>query len=80
MEEDISELALKCFDGDPEKAIALLQLLKLTIQPECDVPEAEMHLPEEVCRGEKDTQCWIDMPDSLRKCKKPCAYFEKRVK
>lgn len=79
MEEELSDLALKCFDGDPEKAIALLKLLRLSLQPDCAVPNVEMYLPEETCRWEKSGQCWMDMPDSVRPCNKPCAYFEKHV-
>ena len=78
-EEELAELALKCFDGDPEKAVALLKLLKLSLQPECSMPDLEMKLPEEVCRWEKTGQCWVNMPDSLRPCKKPCTCFEKIV-
>lgn len=77
--EDLSELALKCFDGDPEKATALLKLLVLSLEPECNMPKVEMKLPEEMCRWEKSGQCWVDMPDSLKKCVKPCACFENCV-
>ena len=79
MEEDkIAELALKCFDGDPDKAVALLELLKISLQPNCSMPDLEMHVPEE-CRWEKEGQCWLQMPDSIRKCTKPCTYFENVV-
>lgn len=81
MEEELAELALKCFDGDPEKAIALLKLLKISLQPECALPDVKMELPEdECCRWSIEGQCWIDMPDSLRKCVKPCMHFENKVK
>lgn len=76
MEEELSELALRCFDGDPDKAVALLKLLRLSLQPDCVMPEVEMHLPNEACRWEKSGQCWMDMPDSLKPCSKPCSYFK----
>ena len=80
MKEDrIAELALKCFDGDPEKAVALLELLKISLQSDCDMPEVEISLPEEHCRWEREGQCWLDMPDSLRKCNLPCSCFENGV-
>lgn len=80
MDEDkISELSLKCFDGDPEKAVALLELLKISLQPECSMPDVVMHLPEEKCRWEREGRCWVDMPDSLRNCIKPCTCFENSV-
>ena len=78
-EERISELALECFDGDPDKALALLELLKISLQPECSMPDLEMQLPEEKCRWEKEGKCWVDMPDSLRTCSKPCTCFENKV-
>lgn len=78
-EERIAELALKCFDGDPEKALALLELLKISIQPEIAMPQLDMTLPEEKCYWEKEGECWKDIPDSLRKCKKPCKFFNSCV-
>ena len=72
-EDEIAELALKCFDRDHEKALALLTLLKISLQEDCDLPEVEMVLPEEECEyRDKYGKCWLDMPDSLRKCSLPC--------
>ena len=79
MEERIAELALKCFDGDPDKALALLELLKISLQPECSMPNVEMQLPEEACCWEREGDCWKDIPDSIRKCKKPCSFFKSIV-
>ena len=70
-EERIADLALKCFDGDPDKSIALLELLKLSIQPEVEMPKVQMK-----CTWEHSGQCWKDIPDSIRSCKKPCAFME----
>lgn len=78
-EERIAELALKCFDGDHEKAVALLELLKISLQPEISMPDVSMHLPEEVCYWEREGECWKDIPDSLRKCTKPCQFFNSCV-
>ena len=78
MEEELAELALKCFDGDPEKAVALLKLLKLSLQSDVDVIE-ERDIPVDSCRWEKTGQCWLNMPDSLRPCTKPCTCFEKII-
>ena len=47
MDETIITLALKCFDGDSEKAHALLKLLELSNCPEVTMPRATMILPEE---------------------------------
>ena len=52
-EEKIAELALKCFDGDPDKAVALLELLKVSLQKDSSLPDMDMHLPEEICCWEK---------------------------
>lgn len=74
-EERIAELALKCFDGDPDKALALLELLRMSLEPECSFPNVEMKLPEENCCYEREGNCWKDIPDSIRKCEKPCEFF-----
>jgi hypothetical protein len=79
MEDRIAELAMKCFDGDPDKAIALLELLKLSLQPECSMPDVKMLLPEEVCYWEKEGNCYKDIPDSIGPCKKPCTFFKNRI-
>lgn len=78
-EERIAELALKCFDGEPDKAVALLELLKISLNPACKLPDVEMHLPEEICCYEREGNCWKDIPDSIRPCRKPCAFFENGV-
>jgi hypothetical protein len=78
-EERIAELALKCFDGNPEKALALLELLRISIQPECSMPDVEMQLPEETCCYEREGDCWKDIPDSIRACRKPCLFFKSSV-
>lgn len=78
-EERIAELALKCFDGDPDKALALLELLKISLQEDCSLPEMDMHLPEETCCYEREGDCWKDVPDSLRPCQKPCTFFKNNV-
>ena len=75
-EDKIAELALKCFDGDHEKAIALLELLKISIEPTCKMPDVEMQLDDPSCRWEKCGDCWKDIPDSIRRCKKPCAFYK----
>ena len=79
MEERIAELALKCFDGDPDKALALLELLKISLQPEGNFPDVEMKLPEETCYYEKEGDCWKDVPDSISLCRKPCEFFKSRT-
>ena len=71
------ELALRCFDGDPEKAEALLELLHLSEIP-CATADLDMLLPDE-CRWEKDGKCWRDIPDSCITCRKPCNFFELRI-
>lgn len=73
-EERIAELAMKCFDGDSEKALALLELLKISLQPDIEMPKVCMK-----CIWEHSGQCWKDIPDSIRKCKKPCAFLEVSV-
>lgn len=78
-EEKIAELALKCFDGDPDKAVALLELLKVSLQKDSSLPDMDMHLPEEICCWEKEGNCWKDIPDSIRPCKKPCSFFESSI-
>ena len=65
-EERIAELALKCFDGNSEKALALLELLKISLIPECDFPDVELQLPEDTCYYERNGNCWKDIPDSVR--------------
>ena len=50
-ENEVIELALKCFDGNHEKALALLTLLKINLQEGCSLPEVEMVLPEEEYEG-----------------------------
>ena len=77
-EERIAELALKCFDGDQEKALALLELLKISLSPEIEMPNVEMELPEECC-WEKEGSCYKDIPDSICICRKPCTFFKLRV-
>lgn len=77
MEDRIAELALLCFDGNPEKATALLELLKISLQLDEDkIPEVK----QPVCVWEREGQCFKDIPDSLRACKKPCAFLEIDVK
>lgn len=79
-EDEIAELALKCFDGDNEKALALLKLLRITLQGECDMPEVKMVFPKEECEyRDKYGKCWLDMPDSLRECSVPCIKFENDI-
>jgi hypothetical protein len=79
-EDEIAELALKCFDGDQEKALALLTLLKISLQNDCDLPDVEMVLPEEPCEyRDKYGKCWLDMPDSLRECSIPCTKLENNI-
>ena len=79
-EDEIAELALKCFDGDQEKALALLTLLKISLQNDCDLPDVEMVLPEEPCEyRDKYGMCWLDMPDSLRECSIPCMKLENNI-
>lgn len=69
------DLALKVVDGDEEKAIALLELLSL--QPLKGTPiKGKLNLPEESCIWCKDGgDCWVDMPDSKRKCEGLCSRF-----
>lgn len=79
-ENEIAELALRCFDGDDEKALALLQLLKISLQLDCDMPKVEMVLTEEsTCCWEKEGMCWKDVPDSIRKCEKPCTFLQNKL-
>lgn len=73
------ELALKCFDGDPEKAEALLTLLNMSSQPICAFTEMEMTLPEEQCCWENKGYCTKDIPDSYFKCRKPCTFYKSGV-
>ena len=75
-ENEIAELALKCFDGNHEKAVALLELLKISLEPECKMPDLEMQLEEETCYWERCNNCWKDVPDSIKQCKKPCEFFK----
>ena len=67
------ELALKVVDGDEEKATALLELLSL--QPLHTSPiKGKLNLPDESCVWCKDEgDCWVDMPDSKRKCEGNCS-------
>ena len=73
-EEELANLALECFEGDTDKAVALLKLIKLSLSDE------QACLYDVDCRWCKEGQCWLNMPDSLRDCKLPCLYAEKRVK
>ena len=79
MEDKTVELALKCFDGDGEKAEALLTLLNISTQPLCNFPKVEMSLPEDICKWKNGEECWKDIPDSCLKCKIPCEYYEPMV-
>ena len=72
-EEELASLALECFEGDADKAVALLKLIKLSISDE------QTFLCNADCRWCKEGQCWLNMPDSLRACVLPCSYAEKRV-
>ena len=47
MTEEPIELALKCFDGDNEKAEALLKLLALSSAEHVAMPNLNMLIPEE---------------------------------
>ena len=66
--------ALFLFDGDKDKAITLLELLK----------EAAYGTPKKFnlnhspnCRWCKEGDCWFHMPDSKLKCKREnCQFFE----
>lgn len=75
-EDEIAELALFCFDGDSRKAVALLELLKMSLEPECKMPNVEMNLEEETCYWERCNNCLKDVPDSIKQCKKPCKFFK----
>ena len=78
--ERTEDLALMCFDGDPKKAEALLELLELSkVQLACSMPKVEMQLPSEKCYWEKSGCCWKDVPDSFLKCKKPCKFFKTNI-
>lgn len=47
MTEEPLELALKCFDGDYEKAEALLKLLALSSEVRVSMPNLSMVIPED---------------------------------
>lgn len=74
-EEELASLALECFEGDADKAVALLKLIKLSLSDE----HVYQRGVNEDCRWCKEGQCWLNMPDSLRACTLPCSYAEKRV-
>ena len=49
MDEEVIKLALRCFDGDAEKAEALLKLLGLYSESHVSMPQVFMILPEDTC-------------------------------
>ena len=69
------ELALKVVDGNKEKAEALLELLKL--KPLNSSPiKGKLNLPDETCTWcREEGECWVDMPDSKRKCEGTCKRY-----
>lgn len=74
---DPAELALKCFDGDTQKAEALLELLNISMDMPASMPDVKMKLPEDSrCEWEHNGECWKDIPDSCLKCKIPCTFFK----
>ena len=68
----IAELALTCCEGDAKRATALLELFKISLQL-----DGEMSLVGcKKCLWEHSGQCFKDIPDSIRACKKPCEFME----
>lgn len=72
----IAELALTCCEGDSKRATALLELLKISLQLGDEMPLIGCY----ECVWEHSGQCFKDIPDSIRACKKPCAFMEIDVK
>lgn len=69
------DLALKVVGGDEERATALLELLSLV--PLKGTPiKGKLNLPDESCTWCRDGgDCWVDMPDSKRKCEGNCSRY-----
>lgn len=84
--EDIRELLAEVVcDFNPSKTEALLHLIDESVRVSCKVPEGKLLLGEDTCKWyhlneSKDEECWINIPDSIQKCKGRCKLYEKEAK
>lgn len=75
-EEQVVELASKCFDGNEEKIKAFLTLFNLiNYQKVNPVDDVKMVLPEDCIHETEEQECLLEFPDSVNHCKQPCNFY-----
>ena len=62
-----------CFDNNPDKIEAFLELFNLN--NDVSMPDIKMVLPEESCVHSNNDTCLLEFPDSIKKCKQPCNFY-----